>query len=77
METKEISDLGLIAALMSIGYAPIERRRENRRVIFIFETDDNLENLCNNYFNNRLSVDAHTYSTTLKAVKSSIYQLEE
>lgn len=77
MTMKEISDLGLIAGLMTLGYAPIERRKEGKRVIFVFETDDNLESLCNDYFNNRLSVDAHTYSTTLKAVKSSIYQLEE
>lgn len=77
METKEISDLGLIAALMSIGYAPIERRRENRRVIFIFETDEVFEQKCNDWTLNRFDVDAHTYYNTLRGVKASLYQVTE
>ena len=77
MEMKQISDFGLIAGLMSLGYAPRERVKEGKRVIFIFESDEELEQLCNDYYNNRLSVDAQTYSTTMKAVKTSIYQMED
>lgn len=74
---KQISDFGLIAGLMSLGYSPRERVKEGKRVIFIFESDEELEQLCNDYYNNRLSVDAQTYSTTMKAVKTSIYQMED
>ena len=61
---KEITDLGLIAGLMSKGYSPLERRLDGKRVIFVFETDEILEALCNDYFNNRMDVDANTFNRT-------------
>ena len=72
-----ISDLGLIAGLMSLGYSPVGRIKEGRRVIFNFEWDENMESLKNDYFNHALNVDAQTFHITLKSVKSSIYQMEE
>ena len=77
MEFKEISDLGLITGLLSLGYAPKERRRDGKRVIYVFESSDNLKQLCEDFFSNRMSVDAQTFHTTMKAVKSSIYQMEK
>ena len=77
MNVKQISDFGLIAGLMSLGYSPRERTKQGRRVVFTFDSDEELERLCEDYYNNRLSVDAQTYSTTMKAVKSSIYRMEE
>jgi hypothetical protein len=77
MQFKEISDLGLTAGLMTLGYQPIERRKEGRKVIFTFESNDEIETKCDDYFNNRLDVDAHTYYITVRGVKSSIYQMEE
>lgn len=77
MNVKEISDLGLVAGLVTLGYSPLERKKEGRRVVFIFENDENISQLCDDYFNNRMDVDAQRYHTTLKAVKSSIYQMEE
>lgn len=76
MDFKEISDLGLVTGLMTLGYKPRERRKEGKRVTFVFDTDDHFESLCKDYFNNRMEVDAHTYNTTLKAVKSSIFQMQ-
>ena len=73
MEFKNITNLYLIAGLMTKGYAPIERRKEKKQVIFVFETDEELENLCNDFFNGRMMVDAQTYGMTLKIVKTSIY----
>lgn len=77
MNTKEISELGLIAGLMTLGYAPRERRKEGRRVIFVFETDENFERLCEDWYNNRMDVEAHHYFNTLRGVKASIYEMED
>lgn len=76
MDTKEITDLGLIAGLMSKGYSPLERRPDGKRVIFVFETDEILEGLCNDYFNNRMDVDANTFNRTLRGVKQAIFQMQ-
>ena len=78
MQFREISDLGLIAGLISLGYAPLERKLGDKsRVIFVFESDDVFESLCQDYFNNRLDVDAQSYFSALKSVKTGIYQLQK
>jgi hypothetical protein len=77
MNMKEISDLGLVAGLVCLGYSPRERRKEGRRVIFVFENDDTLEGLCEDYFNNRMDVDAQKYFAAVRSVKASIYQMED
>lgn len=77
MKIKEVSDFGLVAGLVCLGYAPRERRKEGRRVIFVFESDENFEQLCDDYFNNRMDVDAQKYFASLRSVKASIYQMEE
>lgn len=76
MEFKEISDLGLVTALVTLGYAPRGRHKEGRRVLFTFDWDDNMQELEDSFFNNRLEVDARTYHITMKSVKQSLYQLE-
>lgn len=77
MERKEISDLGLVAALITIGYSPIERRKEGRRVLFTFEWNEDLEAIQQDYFNHRLVGDLNTYQANIKSIKSSIYQMGE
>lgn len=74
---KEISDFGLVSALITLGYSPRGRHKEGRRVIFTFDSDEELERLCEDYYNNRLDVDARRYSTTMKSVKASIYRMED
>lgn len=75
MEFRELTDLGLIAALITKGYSPRERTVLGKTVNFVFEWDDTLKQLEEDYFNNRLEVDAQRYSQTLKSVKGSIYTL--
>jgi hypothetical protein len=77
MDTKGISDLGFITGLVTLGYSPRERTREGRRVMFIFDWDENMQALEDDYFNNRMEVDARKFHTTMKSVKQSIYQLED
>ena len=76
MNLKEIDTLGLIAALMSKGYSPLERRKDGKRVFFIFETDEEFDRLCDDYYNSRLDVDAQLFTATLKSVKASIYKMK-
>jgi hypothetical protein len=78
MQTKELDNLGLITGLMSLGYPPVERRREGKKVYFIFEWDENMEQLESDYFNGRMGIpDAQNYHTTQKAIKTSIYRSED
>lgn len=74
---KEITDVGLIAALIISGFAPVERRLRGRQVIFEFENSKALEEACQGYYNHRLMVNAFDMHMTLKQVKSSIYQMTD
>lgn len=76
MNQKEISDLGLIAALITLGYQQIEVYKQGRRVLFVFEWDDHMQSIEDQYFSNSLEVDAQTYSSVLRRVKGMIYKLE-
>lgn len=67
--------MGLATALMTLGYAPIERQKDGKRVYFIFEWDENMENIKNDYMNSRLDVDAQTFNSTLRSVKASIMEM--
>lgn len=77
MPTKEIvksSDLGLVTALMCIGYEPYQILKENN-VIYYFFTADGLEVAVDKYWHNQLNVSALDYFTQLKSVKVTIYGL--
>lgn len=76
MKTKEVSDLGLIAALTTMGYTALERRQDGKRIVFVYETDPNFELICDNYFNHHLEVDAFTYHMALKSIKQAIWQMQ-
>lgn len=75
MQLREIRDLGLVAALTTLGYAPIEHRVEGRKVIFTFDVDEQVEEIISNYYNNRLEVDAHTYFSAVRSTKAILYAL--
>jgi len=79
MNIKPISDLGLIAGLMALGYQPLEKVKEpnGKRINFMFEADDYFDQLCEDYYNNRMEVDAFKYFIALKEVKTGIYQLTQ
>jgi hypothetical protein len=77
MEFKEISDLYLVSALISLGYSPQGKHKDGKRVIFTFESDEAFKKLCEDFDNNKLWVDAKSLGLNIKAVKSSIYNMEE
>lgn len=76
MEILKTSDLGTIAALVAKGYSPHERIKEEGKVFFVFESDEIVKQIVQDYFNNRLDVDALIYYSALKNTKRSIYELD-
>ena len=76
MNLKQLTDLGLIAAFITLGYQPLERQiNEKKQVVFVFETDEYFDGLRNDYLNGRLEVNAQAYYQNLKSIKANIYQL--
>lgn len=76
-ERKEISDLGFIAGLVTLGYEPVEAFKQGSRVVFTFEWDDNMRSLEEKYFNNDLEVDARTYQGNLRDIKKKYIYSQE
>lgn len=76
MDFIELSDLYLVSALVTLGYSPIGKHKDGKRVVFTFERDDEIDRICEDFDNNRLDVDAKRYGINLKSVKSSIYRME-
>jgi len=69
------SDLGLIAALITVGHS-VEQvdRQDPRRVRFHFLSSPKLESDINKYYNGILTVAAQHYFSNLKMAKNRIYQ---
>ena len=67
-------DLGLAAALTSVGFSLLSLDRENlRKVQFIFRRSDGIDDAVEKYWDDRLEVRARTYFDALKMIKSRIY----
>lgn len=77
METKELSDLGLIAALIALEIHPKSKRLQGKKAIFVFETNKEFELLCKDYFNKVMIGDFYSYNKALRKVRSSVYQMKE
>lgn len=69
-----IRDLGLAAALISVGLHIEDRRRDERsRVFFLFADSDDLRKAIDDYWSNELDVSALAFSEALKSLKNIIY----
>jgi len=75
-EYKEINDFKIVAALLAKGYTYTDVFKQGSRVSFTFEWDAALQELEDDYFNNKLDVDAQTYGKTLGDIKKMIYSQE-
>ncbi len=70
----EIRDLGLAAALVSLGHNLQGTNRNNSgRVYFVFKDTPALQTATDAYWNNELNVNARAYSDALKTLKNLIY----
>lgn len=71
----EITDLGLAAALILIGYELIDIDRTiPRKSVFIFEDKPESKEDKNDYFNGKLEGSLVNYFDALKNLKTRLYQ---
>ncbi len=67
-------DLGLASALTSLGYELLDLDRANpRKVQFIFKRAKGIDKLTEDYWSNRLMVNARTFFDNQKMLKNRIY----
>lgn len=74
MELFKTKDTKFVAALMQKGYKPRERLVEDGDVFFIFDSTEDLMDLQQDFFNNRMEGALYGYATQLKAVKQSVWE---
>lgn len=67
-------DLGLSAALVSVGFSLVSLDRENlRKVQFVFRRGDGMDEVIDAYWADRLEVKARTYFDATKMLKNRLY----
>lgn len=67
-------DLGLSAALVSVGFSLVSLDRENlRKVQFVFRRSEGMDELVDAYWADRLEVKARTYFDATKMLKNRLY----
>lgn len=67
-------DLGLSAALVSVGFSLVSLDRENlRKVQFVFRRGDGMDDVIDAYWADRLEVKARTYFDATKMLKNRLY----
>jgi hypothetical protein len=76
METKAISDFGLMSLFTYYGYLPRERVKEGKRVSFIYEWNQDLTNLEEEWLLGEGDVGVlKNFYMTVKSVKQLIFQV--
>lgn len=71
--TYETADLNLAAFLVVSWYEIMTMRKENNKWIFYFEDSDSLKRVLQDYFLWKTLIDPLKYSTTIKKLKTYIY----
>ena len=67
-------DLGVSAALLSVGFELLAVKKSNpRKALFVFKKEGGIEEVTNRYFADRLNVKARSYFDHLKALKNKLY----
>lgn len=70
----ESSDLGCSAALMSVGFELMKLEKESaHKAIFVFRDQEGIEENINNYFSDKLPVNARTFFDNIKNLKNLIF----
>lgn len=70
----ETTDLALAAALYTACKLESLNKSDPRRVIFVFKACAEIDKLTDDFWNKRFKVDALTYFSALKTLKSRIYE---
>lgn len=68
------SDLTLATTLLLHSFTLIDIDRTNpRRAVFLFEDSNQLQDVVNDFWNSKLSVEPHSFADKTKWLKSRIY----
>jgi len=74
-EDYKTTDLSLVAVVQLYGFNIEEiDRSDPRRIIFVIDRSDELDNLVQAFWSRSLRVDPLAYFESIKVVKSRIYQ---
>ena len=67
-------DLSCAAALISAGFELVSLNKENpRKVQFIFHQEDGIDKIIDDYWTDKLQVNARTFFDNIKMLKNYIY----
>jgi len=67
-------DMGLSAALISVGFSLVSLDRENlRKVQFVFRRGDGIDETADAYWADTLQLKARTYFDTIKMLKNRLH----
>ena len=74
MNTFSTFDLGLAAALVTLGYKLIKLDKNNpNKVRFVFKEGKNIDQVMLDYFNNKIKLPAQALLNNQKMLKNRIY----
>lgn len=69
-------DLGLSTALLCVGFQLLSIDKDNpQKSMFIFQKEDGIEQIIDEYFSDRLEIKARSFFDTLKALKNKLYSI--
>jgi len=67
-------DLGVSTALLCAGFELLSLDKVNpKKALFIFKKTDDIEDVANRYFSDKLEVKARSFFDHLKALKNKLY----
>ena len=68
-------DLGVSTALLCAGFEllSVDKNDNPRKALFIFQKEDGIEDVADQYFSDRLDVKARSFFDHLKALKNKLY----
>lgn len=68
------TDMGVACALFCVGVI-LERLEplDGNRMVFVFTADERIDDLVQNYWSGKLSVDAQKFFNTIRNIKSRVY----
>lgn len=71
-------DLGLAAALATLGYSLISINRiEEKRSQFIFQRDEHIDKMIDDYWEDKLTLPIRSYYDSYRMIKNRIYSVDE
>jgi len=71
-------DIGLAAALITLGYTLYKVDKiEQKKSQFIFNRDEQIDKMVNDYWDNKLTLPVRSFYDSLKMLKNRLYSVIE